>query len=566
MFGLPGLEPFEKELVRTGTLLAARAAEGIRAQKLAGCPWILENPPETQGSPSLFRIPAVASCLTPETHRYVFPQCAMGAAATKPTEFRTDFEWYDVPPGTCQHQRTTWRLLPDGHRLRCSHPTPKGTAVSEKAWGSMSEAEKVRPQLQFSTKQAAAYPPLLNCYLACMLIPEAVSRRGNKVLVRAGRWRNVLVRPHTCVQPPRDLGQRFNGSLAAAEGRGASTHAVDWAAAKRKPLMVNPLRPQVGQAKEQENNKAIGGMRNPQVSVAKLPSLVRSGSKVRALLELALEQSPALQRACLGAIGTDGPGPSEQELLAVRRGLACLFGVTDIAPVSKGDFSTEIRVGLLEGWRSFAGDPDWAVTKWLGETGVPAGLRLHPEDCGIFPRTEEESWGDPEGMHMDMPQFKPYEAVEDDDDAWLEVQRLESNGWLRSFGSYEELCDYLKEAPVLSKFGLIVKTRANKIKKRLILDSKSSGISRVATKHERVVLPRMLDVALDTLHLMEQHEDVEFMVLDFLMHSGSSLCPRANADGSSAACAAAISFSCAMPKALVTHRAVGVESRHLWAV
>ena len=32
---------------------------------------------------------------------------------------------------------------------------------------------------------------------------------------------------------------------------------------------------------------------------------------------------------------------------------------------------------------------DWAVTRWLTGAGVPAGLRRHPEDCGIFPRTDE---------------------------------------------------------------------------------------------------------------------------------------------------------------------------------
>ena len=53
-------------------------------------------------------------------------------------------------------------------------------------------------------------------------------------------------------------------------------------------------------------------------------------------------------------------------------------------PVSVGDFATEIRAHLLEGWRATAGDPEWAVTRWLTADGVPAGVRRHPEDCGIF--------------------------------------------------------------------------------------------------------------------------------------------------------------------------------------
>ncbi len=68
--------------------------------------------------------------------------------------------------------------------------------------------------------------------------------------------------------------------------------------------------------------------------------------------------------------------------------MGALFGVADVGPIIVDDFSTEIRSKLLEGWRSHAGDPDWAATQWLTSTGVPAGLHRHPEDCGIFPGTD----------------------------------------------------------------------------------------------------------------------------------------------------------------------------------
>ena len=53
----------------------------------------------------------------------------------------------------------------------------------------------------------------------------------------------------------------------------------------------------------------------------------------------------------------------------------------------------------------------------------------------------------------------------------------------------------------MSRFGLVVKERNGIIKKRLILDAKASGISDFASKKERVILPRILDVAQNVLKL-----------------------------------------------------------------
>ena len=241
--------------------------------------------------------------------------------------------------------------------------------------------------------------------------------------------------------------------------------------------------------------------------------MVPAGKKVRRLLEKAFELSPELEQTCLSSIGT-GPGPSEAELDITRRGLAALWGVEDIGEVKCGDFSTEIRAGLLEGWRAAAGDPDWAVTTWLRSTGVPAGLRRHPEDCGIFPRTDVPA-GAPEMLHTDMDEFKPYTSVETDEDAWQEVLRLTGRRWLKKLATHREVVEFLGEEPVLSKFGLVVKVRFDRIKKRLILDSKASGVSSEASKLERVLLPRMLDVAMDVLALLATGAEVELFVLDF---------------------------------------------------
>ena len=56
------------------------------------------------------------------------------------------------------------------------------------------------------------------------------------------------------------------------------------------------------------------------------------------------------------------------------------------------------------------------------------------------------------------------------------------------------------------------------VKKRIILDTKVSGLKNCSAKHQRVLLPRLLDAIVQGLRLYSkcsQHEQMEFFVLDF---------------------------------------------------
>ena len=113
-----------------------------------------------------------------------------------------------------------------------------------------------------------------------------------------------------------------------------------------------------------------------------------------------------------------------------------------------------------------------------------------------------------------------FQSVENDDDAWVEVQRFVSKDWLRQFNSENDLAAYLGESPVLSRFGLVVKVKGGSVKKRSILDSKVSGVSGVASKLERVLLPRLLDVAQDILFLLSEDPMSRSLSWTLLMLSG----------------------------------------------
>jgi len=266
-------------------------------------------------------------------------------------------------------------------------------------------------------------------------------------------------------------------------------------------------------AREQEA-QAIGGMRHAHRSVSRLPSLLPVGRQLRRLFVAALSEFPKLREQCLGAIGHQNPRVPDEKVVAIVRGrLGALLNVDDLEPIRTEGICTEIRAHLLEGWRSMAGDPDWAVTRWLVRDGVPAGLRRHPEDCGIFPRTDVAVAAD---LHeMDFEDQGVYKSVQNDPDVWSEIQRLVSKNWIKQFDSEAELADFLGEHPVYSKFGMVTKIKANGIKKRLILDAKVSGVSGAASKLERIILPRLLDVAHNVLHLQAEGRTVELFILDF---------------------------------------------------
>ena len=521
LLGLPDLTPPEKEQVRLGTLLASRSGEGISMQSLAGRPWLIENPPEEVDNPSLFRVPPVASATGGNNvRRHVMPQCPFGSLSMKPTEFRSSFEFIDPGPQSCPHPRRWWRLPPSGRWIRSQHPVLKDKfcAVTPAQWDAMSQDERTKPAPEFITRAAAAYPSMLNCFLACQLIPQACAAAVSTSLVRQGRWNNVLACPgfFRTQQPVRPVQAGAGGS------KRSAVDATTIAVTKRKPVMCTPLRMQAADVRAAEDLRAIGGMRRPHQSVAKLPSVAKFGTQLRGLLDRFLADSPDLQGSILESIGSDvpSPGPSEARLEPLRARLAEFLGVSDWAPVADGDFSTCIRAGLLAGWQKMAGDPDCAVPCWLQSAGVPAGLRMQPEDCHIFPRTSLQA-NSPEDLETDFSTHTPYASVESDDMAWEEILGMVQKRWLRRFDTLEEVTCYLGEAPVLSKFGMLTKVRGGRVKRRLILDGKVSGVSAVASKLERILLPKLLDVAVDVMDIATANahapddEDAEFLVLDF---------------------------------------------------
>jgi hypothetical protein len=189
------------------------------------------------------------------------------------------------------------------------------------------------------------------------------------------------------------------------------------------------------------------------------------------------------------------------------------------APVQATE-TCPIDTDLLAHWCHASKDPDTEPLKWL-RFGAPAGIINPIIDKGIFPTydpTIDVADLAAEELGSDSA-FYNYSGTEDDEEVAAELERLVQATYALRFDTIEEATAYLGQHPILSKIGVIRKVRNGKMKIRMVVDSKQSGVSRATRKFERTLLPRSLDVVLDAMDLMESAPaattPIQFMVADF---------------------------------------------------
>lgn len=271
---------------------------------------------------------------------------------------------------------------------------------------------------------------------------------------------------------------------------------------------------------EDDEPQHLGGMRNPGKAVASIPGYREAGAKIYSVLVHALEQQPGLLQRCCDAIGSEeeDAGPTQEDLLPVRRSLNELYGELEHYKVSLA-LDTELQAGLIWRLSRSMGDPDAdEIYRWLTE-GAPAGIeQLVTDPAGIFPASHEDGETENSEDLVDHERHQNYTSVDEYPMAEPEVMRLISTGFVWATESYEEFCSKIGGRPHFSKLGMITKEKDNKIKRRLILDCKESGVNRKAVKGGRLTLPRATDAVDDALQLMRRamgQQSVEWLVLDF---------------------------------------------------
>ena len=89
-------------------------------------------------------------------------------------------------------------------------------------------------------------------------------------------------------------------------------------------------------------------------------------------------------------------------------------------------------------------------------------------------------------------------------------------GYATKCTSWQEVVAYTGPGASLTKLGCIQKARPDgSTKTRLVVDCRRSGVNGLMVIRQRVVLPRVSDVALDWKALRHQGEPIEIAVVDF---------------------------------------------------
>ena len=471
LYGITGLSARDKERVRVATLCAVRAAHAAKLCHQEGIPWAVVQPAQRTGCSHLFLLSEWKEALAlPGVHIKDFVQCELGCKFEKASVMAGTLLIPGLPE-RCTHS-PRWIRGPKGTWAFASHPTP--------------------PECE--NGESVGHPAGLVEMFATSLLKGAIGR--NTATLRQATVDKAIA-------------SKRRKSMAVQDQ-------VVFTVPLRGPHSVPESQ------RRRQDELALGGLRDPWRAVEALPDLAVAGKMVRESLEDLLLANPGVMRRCLEAIASNEPdaGPSESDLDLARRLLLKVFDL-DSDATSDHLSPSPVRWRLLQAWQLRANDPDDQVPQWFAR-GAPAGLDLHPVPCGIFP-VSHEGWDADAMQYLDQPveDFVNYTGIEEDPDVWDEVQSMVKKGWLTEHTSYQDVQQALGATPILSKIGMIIKATGGKVKKRLIVDSKQSGVAKAAFKPERIVLPRLSDVVEDALFQLREARSragthsLEWLVLDF---------------------------------------------------
>ena len=248
-----------------------------------------------------------------------------------------------------------------------------------------------------------------------------------------------------------------------------------------------------------EDNKCLAGMRNAHRAVARILGWLVVGDKLRQITKGFFAEFPEALAKCLGSTSGDPELRtqvlSEDTLDGFRNRLSSAFGDCSTAAVNAGDCDTKIRADLMGAIAAEASDLGISAVDWL-KTGATAGVFPSTSAAdSIFPKDSEPSQeGDlADTLARTEEEFTNYKGIDQDQDAVKELLGFRDNGDLQSHEDLSSCFKKLGGTVVLSRFGLVIRTRNGKTKKRIILDLKESMIFASSGRTNGVVLPRLTD-------------------------------------------------------------------------
>eukprot|EP00435_Cladocopium_sp_Y103_P060710 s216_g22.t1 len=277
--------------------------------------------------------------------------------------------------------------------------------------------------------------------------------------------------------------------------------------------------------KEIEDEKCIGGMRNPRKAVARLPGWQVWGERASAAIDRVIADMP--EATAIVERIRDGMSSAQAETAQARlvqlgeRTAAALAGITGTKDWDSVG-PTSWRWRLMYDIGKAVGDPDEDVPTWFG-LGTPLGIGEPIIARGVYPqapptKAQQESaeylaqLGDRAEIDRNYASFQEHAQ-----ESAAELDRLLQEGHIERIGSWEQVKRSWPRARA-TKLATLVKARPDgSTKTRFIADMLRSGVNGMSVSGERIVLPRGCDLVRDVLDIQELgHGAIELFTADFV--------------------------------------------------
>ena len=258
--------------------------------------------------------------------------------------------------------------------------------------------------------------------------------------------------------------------------------------------------------REELNDFAIGGMRNPAMSVARLHQVKKVGEQIDQAWRSFVTDFPQ----AIDLARDYGSREAKFDDKVLRNWTARLEGLLEvneqegITLKDNTEFRSPLNSFLWDAWRMKARDPEQYLGQWARE-GVPLGMDQLIPDSTIFPPVEPDEVLEERTDMRVLSNLKNYESVETQkQEAAIEIDRYVKKGFCKVVALEEIHKKY--PTGTASRLALIVKQKPDgSTKRRIMIDMRRSQGNDRATVTERIVLPRPQDVV-NQLRAMRKRE------------------------------------------------------------
>ena len=140
------------------------------------------------------------------------------------------------------------------------------------------------------------------------------------------------------------------------------------------------------------------------------------------------------------------------------------------------------------------------TTLLLGlDHGAPLGFVEEIPSLEVFPTVDGPEWSEEQALSTfrTMDGWQNYQSAEEEkEDLCKLIEDYTARGFCHMVKTMEEAEEELGRKPHLNKLGVVVKFNEQGVKKsRIIWDLKESGANAQRNQGERIILPRLLDLA-----------------------------------------------------------------------